>query len=326
MSAAIIVTVVVVVAAFVLALFLLRRSRSGAVEQGAKSPAVKAPPIAGGFADRVRKMLGAVPTEDRWVQLEDMLVRADVGPAASAEVVARVKARFQPGSDPAQLLTEEIAGVLGGDTQLNLPRGELAVVMVVGVNGTGKTTTIGKLAKLLAGQGKTVCLAACDTYRAAAGEQLEVWARRANADLVAQARGADPAAVAFDAVAAAKARKADVLIVDTAGRLHTKVPLMDELAKVKRVLDKAAGKVDEVLLVLDGSTGQNGIAQAEAFTGAVGLTGIALTKLDGTAKGGIVLAVRQEFGVPVKVVGTGEGVSDISLFDARVFAERLVGV
>jgi fused signal recognition particle receptor len=196
--------------------------------------------------------------------------------------------------------------------------------MVVGVNGTGKTTTIGKLAALLKKEGRSVSLAASDTFRAAAGEQLETWAERAGAHLVGQERGADPGAVAFDAYQAAKARGSDVLIVDTAGRLHTRQPLMEELKKVKRVLEKAAGKVDEVLLVLDATTGQNGIAQARVFTDAVSVTGVVLAKMDGTARGGIVLAVREELGIPVKLVGTGEKLGDLAPFDPKAFARGLV--
>ncbi|HXF74220.1 MAG TPA: signal recognition particle-docking protein FtsY, partial [Actinomycetota bacterium] len=212
----------------------------------------------------------------------------------------------------------------GADEPLRLPEDRLAVVLVVGVNGSGKTTTIGKLAHRLAAEGRRVSLAAADTFRAAASEQLAAWAERAGAHLVAQQRGADPGAVAFDAVKAALARGSDVLIVDTAGRLHTKTPLMDELAKIRRVVGKAGGTIDETLLVLDATTGQNGIAQARAFTEAVEVTGLALAKLDGTAKGGIVLAVREELGVPVKLVGTGEGPADLEAFRGRAFAERLV--
>jgi fused signal recognition particle receptor len=197
--------------------------------------------------------------------------------------------------------------------------------MVVGVNGSGKTTTIGKLASRLARDGKTVTLAGSDTFRAAASEQLDLWARRAGAHLVSQERGADPGSVAFDAVRSAEARGSNVLIVDTAGRLHTKQPLMDELKKVRRVLEKAAGRPpDETLLVLDATTGQNGIAQARAFTEAVEVTGVALTKLDGTAKGGVVLAVREQLGVPVKLVGVGEALEDLEPFRADAFADRLL--
>jgi fused signal recognition particle receptor len=265
------------------------------------------------------------PAEDGWARLEDLLVRADVGPRMASRMTEEIRARWSEGADPASLLEEEIVAVLGGDTALDLPADRLGVVMVVGVNGSGKTTTIGKLAASLASQGRTVSLAGSDTFRAAASEQLDAWAKRAGAHLVSQERGADPGAVAFDAVRSASARRADVLIVDTAGRLHTRTPLMDELAKVKRVLEKAAGRVDEVLLVLDATTGQNGIAQAAAFTEAVGVTGVALAKLDGTAKGGIVLAVREQLGVPVKLVGTGEGLADLEVFDVQAFAERLLG-
>jgi fused signal recognition particle receptor len=224
------------------------------------------------------------------------------------------------------MLTAEVVDVLAGDdTVLHLPTGRLGIVMVVGVNGSGKTTTIGKLAARLGRDGKRVSLAGSDTFRAAASEQLDVWARRAGAQLVSQDRGADPGAVAFDAVRSAQAKGMDVLIVDTAGRLHTKTPLMEELRKVRRVIEKAAGRgPDETLLVLDATTGQNGIAQARAFTEAVDVSGVALTKLDGTAKGGVVLAVREELGVPVKLIGVGEGVDDLEPFDARAFAERLV--
>jgi fused signal recognition particle receptor len=236
-----------------------------------------------------------------------------------------VRERFTEGVDAEALLADELAAPFRGDPPFDPPRGRLSVVLVVGVNGSGKTTTIGKIAANLTRSGRKVCLAASDTFRAAAGEQLEVWAKRAGADLVAQTRGADPGAVAFDAVQAARARGADVLIVDTAGRLHTREPLMEELKKVRRVLEKAGGEVDETLLVLDASTGQNGIAQARAFTEAVDVTGIALTKLDGSARGGIVVAVREELGIPVKLVGVGERVEDLRPFDAADFARSLVG-
>jgi fused signal recognition particle receptor len=278
-----------------------------------------------GLGGRIRALFRGGVTEETWRGLEEALVRADVGPRGAASVVARVRAAYSPPHDPAQVVAGEIARSFEHDPPWTAPSGSPGVVMVVGVNGTGKTTTIGKLAHLLSRQGKTVSLAASDTFRAAAGEQLDSWAKRAGAHLVAQARGADPGAVAFDAVQAAKARGSDVLIVDTAGRLHTRQPLMEELKKVRRVLEKAAGRPpDQVLLVLDATTGQNGIAQARAFTEAVEVNGIILTKLDGTARGGIVLAVREELGTPVTLIGTGERIEDLEPFDAGAFARRLV--
>jgi fused signal recognition particle receptor len=278
-----------------------------------------------GLADRVRSLFrGGQATEESWQQLEEALIRADVGPRASADLVARVRENLDASDDPAEVLAREIAGTFAGDGVWSAPSGTPAIVMVVGVNGTGKTTTIGKLAHALSREGHRVTLAASDTFRAAAGEQLETWASRTGAHLVGQERGADPGAVAFDAVQAARARMSDVLIVDTAGRLHTRQPLMDELTKVKRVLEKAGGGVDEVLLVLDATTGQNGIAQARAFTEAVGVTGVVLAKMDGTARGGIVLAVREELGVPVRLVGVGEKLDDLIPFDPETFARRLV--
>ena len=287
-------------------------------------PAVRVP-VREGLGGRIRGLFaGKAPTEDEWRRLEEVLVRADVGPHAARTIVDRVKERYRDEEDPAGLLADEIAAVLAGDPALNVAPGRLSVVMVVGVNGSGKTTSIGKLAGRLSGLGYKVSMANSDTFRAAATEQLGIWAERTGAHLVSQSRGADPGAVAFDAVQAAGARGSDVLIVDTAGRLHTRTPLMDELRKVRRVVEKAHGGVDEVLLVLDATTGQNGIQQARVFTEAVGVTGVILTKLDGTARGGIVVAVRDELGVPVKLVGTGEGTDDLEPFDAHVFAAALV--
>jgi fused signal recognition particle receptor len=291
----------------------------------APQPPTPVVPVAEGLGGRIRSLFarGAV-TEETWSALEDALLRADVGTKAAKDVVSRVRASYQAPADPAEVVAREVAGAFGGDPPWSAPGGKPGIVMVVGVNGTGKTTTIGKLAFRLGRDGKRVTLAASDTFRAAAGEQLETWAERAGADLVSQARGADPGAVAFDAVQAARARGSDVLIVDTAGRLHTREPLMKELEKVKRVLEKAGGQVGEVLLVLDATTGQNGIAQARAFTEAVDVTGVVLSKMDGTARGGIVLAVREELGVPVKLVGTGEQAEDLVPFDPETFARGLV--
>ncbi len=278
-----------------------------------------------GLADRVRKVAGKERlSEEDWRWLEEGLVRVDAGATAAAEVVTRARERFEPGQDPRDVIAEEVAGIFEGDPGFGLPHG-LGIVLVVGMNGSGKTTTIGKLAHRLAAEGRSVAVANSDTFRAAAGEQVAEWARRAGADLVTQERGGDPGAVAFDAVEAARARGRDVLIVDTAGRLHSKQPLMDELSKVKRVLEKAAGRApDEVLLVIDATTGQNGLAQARAFAEAVGVTGVVLTKMDGTARGGIVLSVREDLGLPVKFVATGEKLEDLRPFDPRSFADALV--
>jgi fused signal recognition particle receptor len=273
---------------------------------------------------RVRSLLTRDTGENAWRTLHDILLKADVGPAAASELVERVRARWSRDADAEALLREEMIAILGPDSRLSLPDEGLGVIMVVGVNGTGKTTTIGKLARRLVGEGHTVSLAGADTYRAAAGEQLEIWAVRAGAHLVSQERGADPGSVVFDAVRSAVARASDVLIVDTAGRLHTKTPLMDELQKIGRVIEKAGASVSETLLVLDATTGQNGIAQARAFTEAVDVSGIVLTKLDGTAKGGVVLAVREELGIPVRLVGTGEGLDDLQPFRSALFADRVL--
>lgn len=308
-----------------------RQRRDYAALKVSLDPSVTPPPSdrpgafrAGGLGARVRSLFGADAPEDVWSQLEDTLVKADVGPKASADLVGRVREAYSTDADPVALLRREILEVLGPDQPLTL-RGEgLDVILIVGVNGSGKTTTIGRLAAVLTGTGRKVSLAAADTFRAAAGEQLDVWATRARAQLISQERGADPGAVAFDAVSAATARGADVLIVDTAGRLHTKQPLMDELAKIARVIEKAGATVDECLLVLDAQTGQNGIAQARAFTDAVGLTGVVLTKTDGSAKGGIVLAVREELDLPVRYVGVGEGIGDLLPFSAEDFVDRLL--
>jgi len=290
---------IVVVAILLVVVFTRRGGGAPTVTptRGASAPTRRAPTgSAGGFgpsglAGRVRAAFGTGSDGDHWAALEDVLLKADVGPRASADLLERLRARGD--GDPVDLLRDEILAVLGPERPLDLDAPGLDVVLVVGVNGSGKTTTIGKLAGRLVRDGKRVSLAAADTFRAAAGEQLEVWAQRSGAQLVSQDRGADPSAVAFDAVTSATARHVDVLLVDTAGRLHTKEPLMQELAKVKRVIEKAGGTVTETLLVLDAQTGQNGIAQARAFTDAVDVTGVILTKTDGSARGGIVLADRK---------------------------------
>jgi fused signal recognition particle receptor len=260
-----------------------------------------------------------------WEGLEEALIAADVGVAASTEVVKRV--RDDEPADTAEarraLRTEliELLDRNGRDLSLD---GLPAVVIVVGVNGTGKTTSIAKLAGHLKSIGLEPLLGAADTFRAAADQQLRTWADRVGVEVVGGQAGADPASVAFDAYQAARARGRDVVIVDTAGRLHSKTNLMDELGKVVRVVAREAGRIDEVLLVLDATTGQNGIAQVRQFTEAVGVTGIVLTKLDGTARGGVAIAVERELGVPVKFIGIGEGLADLIPFEPEAFIDALL--
>ena len=261
--------------------------------------------------------------DEAWERLEEALIAADVGVPTTAELVRRLEARGEVGELGAAL-SEEAAELLGEPATLDLaPRP--TVLLVVGVNGTGKTTTIGKLAQKLREHGHSVLLAAADTFRAAAEEQLEIWAERADADFVGSARGGDPAAVAYDAIEAATARGRDVVIVDTAGRLHTQTNLMEELAKVRRVIERRLpGAPHETLLVVDATTGQNGLQQARLFGEAVDVSGVALTKLDGSAKGGVALAIAHELGLPVKLVGVGEGLDDLRPFDARDYANALL--
>jgi fused signal recognition particle receptor len=263
--------------------------------------------------------------DEAWERLEEALIRGDVGVPATAELVRRLEARGEIGS-LADALAQEVEELFGDAPTLAVNGEAPRVILVVGVNGTGKTTTIGKLAAKLAEHGRSVVLGAADTFRAAAEEQLEIWAERAGADFVGAARGADPAAVAFDAVEAARARGKDVVIVDTAGRLHTQSNLMEELAKVTRVLaGRIEGAPHETLLVVDATTGQNGLQQARLFGETAGVTGVALTKLDGSAKGGVAVAIAHELGLPVKLIGVGEGLDDLRPFDARDFARALVG-
>ena len=261
--------------------------------------------------------------DEAWERLEEALIRSDVGVPATAELVQRLEARADV-SEIEEALAEEVEAIFGGPPTLSLG-GEPSVILVVGVNGTGKTTTIGKLAQKLREHGRSVLVGAADTFRAAAEEQLEIWAERAGADFVGSPRGADPAAVAFDAVEAARARGHDVVIVDTAGRLHTQANLMSELAKLHRVIaGRLEGAPHETLLVVDATTGQNGLQQARLFGEAVGVTGVALTKLDGSARGGVAIAIAVELGLPVKLVGVGEGVDDLHPFDAHDYARALV--
>jgi len=271
--------------------------------------------------------------DEAWEELEEALLAADVGVATATGLVERLRARARAerATGPAlrELLRAELLEAVGSaDRSLALDLltddQRPGIVLVVGVNGTGKTTTVGKLALALAEEGKQPVLAAADTFRAAATEQLVIWGDRVGAPVVRHQQGADPAAVAFDGLASARARGADVLLVDTAGRLHTKSNLMEELRKLRRVLEREGGQVREVLLVLDATTGQNGLAQARQFTDAVGVTGVVLTKLDGTAKGGIVIAVQRDLGIPVKLVGLGEGPHDLAPFDPDAFVDALL--
>jgi fused signal recognition particle receptor len=258
-----------------------------------------------------------------WERLEEALIAADVGVRATAELVRRLEERVEIVDLP-QALAEEIAVLMDRPGGIDLA-GAPSVILVVGVNGTGKTTTIGKLARVLREHGRSVLVAAADTYRAAAEEQLQIWAERAGADFVGGEKGGDPAAVAFDAIEAASARGRDVVIVDTAGRLHTQTNLMEELAKVRRVIaTKLEGAPHETLLVIDATTGQNGLQQARLFAEAVDVTGVALTKLDGSAKGGVAIAIAHELGLPVKLVGLGEQLDDLRPFDSGDFAQALV--
>jgi fused signal recognition particle receptor len=260
------------------------------------------------------------PADDAsWERLEEALLTADVGVPATAEIVRRLEAR-QDLDDLDTALAEEVAAMFGTPPTLDVGHTP-AVILVVGVNGTGKTTTIGKLASKLREHGREVTVGAADTFRAAAEEQLEVWAQRAGARFVGGERGSDPAAVAYDAVGAGD----DVIVIDTAGRLHTQSNLMDELVKVRRVIaGRLEGAPHETLLVLDATTGQNGLQQARLFSEAVGVTGVVLTKLDGSAKGGIAVAIAQELGLPVKLIGVGEGIDDLRPFDPADFARALV--
>ena len=271
--------------------------------------------------------------ESAWEQVEDTLLGADMGVGATGEIVAalRERVRVLGVRTPEQLrglLRDELLAQIGTSTDRSLSAGpeggRPGVVLVVGVNGTGKTTTCGKLARVLVADGHTVLLGAADTFRAAAADQLQTWGERVGARTVRGPEGGDPGSVAFDAVGEGIAAGVDTVLIDTAGRLHTKAGLMDELGKVKRVVEKQA-PVTETLLVLDATTGQNGVVQAKVFTEAVDVTGIVLTKLDGTAKGGIVVSVQRALGVPVKLVGLGEGPDDLAPFEAEAFVEALLG-
>lgn len=319
------------------------------VEEAEAAPAVEVPEPTAGRLVRLRSRLSRSQNsigkgllsllsrehldEDTWEEIEETLLTADVGVAPTQELVERLRTRVKvlgtrTPDELRALLREELLLLVGTEADRTVRSTKHAegpaVVLVVGVNGVGKTTTTGKLARVLVADGRTVVLGAADTFRAAAADQLQTWGERVGARTVRGPEGGDPASIAFDAVKEGIAENADTVLVDTAGRLHTKTGLMDELGKVKRVVEKH-GPVDEVLLVLDATTGQNGLIQARVFAEVVDITGIVLTKLDGTAKGGIVVAVQRELGVPVKLIGLGEGADDLAPFEPAAFVDALIG-
>jgi fused signal recognition particle receptor len=278
--------------------------------------------------DQVLVSFGKIDDE-LFEELEEILISSDVGIETTMRIIDELKKKVKERKiiDPKQvkcLLKEELTEILGSDNSGLILDTSPSVIIVIGVNGVGKTTSIGKIANLLKQQGKKVILAAGDTFRAAAIDQLEIWANRVGVDIIQQSEGSDPAAVVYDAIQAARSRKADVLICDTAGRLHTKKNLMEELKKISRVIDRELPEASrETLLVLDATTGQNAISQAKTFKESTDITGIVLTKLDGTAKGGIVIAIKSELNIPVKLIGVGEQMEDLQRFDAKNFVEAL---
>ena len=313
-----------------------------AVPEAPAAPAEAPPKVKPSFRDRLGKArtlfsgyLGTVRsrgkiTDDTWDELEEALILADVGVDSTAAILADLRAQVKKESitDPVVLLEAlkgDMVARLAGDRSLAFEAGTLNIWLFVGVNGVGKTTTIGKLGMLSTQAGRTVIMAAGDTFRAAAAEQLQLWAKRVGADLVRGAEGGDPGAVVFDAKQRGAARGTDLVLADTAGRLHTKINLMEELKKVRRVAEREPGTLREVLLVIDATTGQNGLVQAKEFASAVGVTGVVLTKLDGTAKGGIALAIQTELGIPIKLVGLGEAPEDLIEFDAQEFVDAIFG-
>lgn len=283
-----------------------------------------------GFIEKVETIFtGRKIDRETLEELEETLIVSDVGTKATAEIMSVIREKVRrgevsDGDSVKALLKREMRTILGDRQPIVVFGNSPFVILAVGVNGVGKTTTIGKLASRFRSEGLSVLLAAGDTFRAAGIEQLEIWAKRADTQMVKHQKGSDPAAVAFDAIVAAKNRGIDVVIVDTAGRLHTKISLMEELKKIRRIVEKAMPEApQEVLLVVDATTGQNALRQAALFNEAIGVTGIALTKLDGTAKGGIVFAVKKELGIPVRLIGVGEGIDDLRDFDPEEFVEAL---
>jgi len=334
-TVAIVVIAVVVVA---IAAFLVLRARQSRSSDRLPPKTATLRPAPDGLRDRLGKtrralgdrlntLLGRTDLDATfWDELEESLIAADMGVAAAAKVVEGVKRRAPATGEDARVgLTEELLDLFAGkDRTLNTP-GAPSVVLIVGVNGSGKTTTIAKLASIIKSSGRSVLLGSADTFRAAADTQLRTWADRVGVPVVGGGGATDPASVAYDAYQAAAARKADVLLVDTAGRLQAKTNLMEELAKVARILRREAGEIDEVLLVVDGTAGQNALAQAKAFSEAVGVTGLVLTKLDGSPRGGVAVAVEQELGIPVKYIGVGEGIEHLIEFEPPAFVDALVG-
>ncbi|MFA4829731.1 MAG: signal recognition particle-docking protein FtsY [Thermodesulfovibrionales bacterium] len=283
-----------------------------------------------GFVEKVESIFSKGKIDKETIEeLEEALITSDVGIHAAQEIVNFLREKIRKGEiedalSAREALKKEMVSLLGSSAPVVLFGERPFVILTVGVNGVGKTTTIGKLASRFTSEGHSVLLGASDTFRAAAIEQLEIWAKRAGASIVKHQSGSDPAAVAFDAIESARHKKIDVVIIDTAGRLHTKSPLMEELKKVKRVVQKAMPLApQEVLLVVDATTGQNALRQAQIFNEAIGITGVALTKLDGTAKGGIVFAIKKELGIPVRLIGVGEGVDDLRDFDPKEFVKAL---
>jgi fused signal recognition particle receptor len=322
---ALILGIVAVVIVITLVIVVTRRRRGTDAPAAPPTPRSRIGRSATALSASLRRAWGGGVDDHTWSELEEALLGADVGLEATTSVVAGVKAAAPETPDQArQALSRQLRAELGDkDRELHL-EGSPAVILVVGVNGTGKTTTIAKLAARLQLAGKGVILAAGDTFRAAAGAQLETWGDRLGVKVVSGQEGGDPASVAYDAIGSARAKGADVVIVDTAGRLHAKKNLMAELGKIHRVASGERGGVDEVLLVLDATGGQNGVTQVREFAAAVPITGIVLTKLDGTAKGGIVIAIERQLGVPIKFVGLGEGIDDLVPFDPDAFVGDLL--
>lgn len=329
------VVVALVVVGLVVYGFSRRRSTTGAIA-AAPSQATVARPLSlrdrlgktrRALGDRLNGLLGSGEVDAGfWDTLEESLIAADMGVAAAGTVVAGVKRRSPAdGAEARAGLIAELRDLLDGKDRSLHSTGAPSVVLIVGVNGAGKTTTIAKLAAILKEDGKNVLLGSADTFRAAADTQLRTWADRVGVPVVGGGGATDPASVAYDAFQAATARESDVLIIDTAGRLQAKTNLMEELAKIARILVREAGNIDEVLLVVDGTAGQNALSQARSFSEAVGVTGLVLTKLDGSARGGVAVAIEQELGIPVKFIGVGEGIDHLITFDPADFVDALIG-